>query len=143
MSRYFGWIAMGFGLLLMLERSVLPILFSVESTIVLVFGAALVGLAVNGTGRFSGPFFKSAVLRWMGKYSYGIYVYHHALKPVWIHFLWEKSIVPWAGTGWPATLVYTAAATTLSLLLAWLSWRFFEAPLLSLKSRVSFRTKQA
>ncbi len=127
------------GLLLLLERSVLPQLSSVEPTIVLIFGSALVAVAVNGTGRLSGPFFSSAILRWFGKYSYGIYVYHHALKPVWIYFLWEKSIVPWVGAGMSGTLLYTAVATALSLMLAWLSWRFFEAPLLSYKSRVGFR----
>lgn len=142
LSRHFTWIAAISGLLLLLERSVVPMLSGVESTIVLVFGSALVGMAVNGNGCVSGPFFKSAILRWFGKYSYGIYVYHHALKPLWMHFLWDKSIVPWAGTGWTATLVYTAAATALSLVLAWLSWRFFEAPLLAFKDRVPFRPEE-
>ena len=135
LSRYFGKIALISGLILLLERTVWTNLSGVESTIVLVFGSALVGVAVNGGGRF----FNSAILKWFGKYSYGIYVYHHALKPVWIYFLWERAIVPWAGTGWTGTLVYTAAATALSLGLAWMSWRFFEAPLLAFKSRVPFQ----
>ena len=139
LSRYFPYLAAGSGLLLLLERTVLPIFSGVESTIVLLLGSALVGMAVHGKGRYSSRFFKLAILRWFGKYSYGIYVYHHALKPVWIHFLWEKSIVPWAGSGWTGTLIYTAAATALSLSLAWLSWRFFEAPILAYKSRVPFR----
>jgi peptidoglycan/LPS O-acetylase OafA/YrhL len=139
LSRYFPYLAVGSGLLLLLERTVLPILSGVESTIVLLLGSAMVGMAVHGKGRYSSRFFKSAILKWFGKYSYGIYVYHHALKPVWIHFLWEKSIVPWAGSGWTGTLMYTTAATALSLSLAWLSWRFFEAPILAYKSRVPFR----
>jgi peptidoglycan/LPS O-acetylase OafA/YrhL len=139
LSRYFPYLAVGSGLLLLLERTVLPSSPWVESTIVLLLGSALVGMAVHGKGRYSSRFFKSAILKWFGKYSYGIYVYHHALKPVWIHFLWEKSIVPWAGSGWTGTLIYTTAATALSLSLAWLSWRFFEAPILAYKSRVPFR----
>lgn len=141
LSRYFPYLAAGSGLLLLLERTVLPIFSGVESTIVLLLGSALVGMAVHGKGRYSSRFFKLAILRWFGKYSYGIYVYHHALKPVWIHFLWEKSIVPWAGSGWTGTLIYTTAATALSLSLAWLSWRFFEAPILAYKSRVPFRPR--
>lgn len=142
LSGYFHYFATGLGLLLLLERTVLPSLSGYESTIVLLLGVALVGMAVNGTGRFSAGFFKSSILRWLGKYSYGIYVYHHALKPVWIYFLWEKSIVPWVGGGWAGTLLYTAVATVFSLLLAWLSWRFFEAPLLAHKSLISFQPSE-
>ena len=83
------------------------------------------------------------VLRWLGKYSYGIYVYHHALKPVWIHFLWDGWITRIFGTGWPATLCYTAVATAASLILAWLSWTFFEGPILSLKSKFSYGSRKA
>jgi peptidoglycan/LPS O-acetylase OafA/YrhL len=139
LSRYFPHLAAASGLLLLLERTVLPSSPWVESTLVLLLGSALVGMAVHGGGRYSRGFFKSAILRWFGKYSYGIYVYHHALKPVWIYFLWEKSIVPWVGSGWIGTLTYTTAATVLSLSLAWLSWRCFEAPILAYKSWVQFR----
>jgi len=130
------------GIVLLLERSFLPILSGCEPSIVLVLGSACVGLAAGGGGaKRVHAFFESRVLRWLGKYSYAIYVYHHALKPVWIAYLWEKSIVPVLGTGWPATLCYTAAASAASLLLAWLSWICFEGPILSLKSRSSYRFK--
>jgi peptidoglycan/LPS O-acetylase OafA/YrhL len=143
LSRSFQPVAIAFGLLLLLERTLLANFSGIESSLMLVFSSALVGLAIHGRGRLSGRFFRSRLLRWFGKYSYGIYVYHHALKPVWIHFLWERAVIPWVGRGWPGTLAYTAVATALSLLLAWLSWRWFEAPLLAYKSRIAFEPPAA
>ncbi len=130
-----------FGAILLVERTALPILSFLEPTLALLVGASLVALAAAGKqGPLNSAFFESRVLRWLGKYSYGIYVYHHALKPMWIHFLWDGWITPHFGDGWPATLIYTAAATAISLSLAWLSWKCFEAPILSLKSRFDYRS---
>lgn len=136
-----AWIAGGAGALLLLERTFfLPWLFFLEASLALVVGAACVGLAASGSGgRRLNAFFSAPALRWLGKYSYGIYVYHHALKPVWIHFIWERWLVPLLGTGWSATLAYTAAATAASLALAWVSWKCFESPILSLKERFKYR----
>ncbi len=135
--------AVVFGTILLLERTVLPILSFLEPTLALLVGASLVALAAAGKqGPLNSAFFESGVLRWFGKYSYGIYVYHHALKPVWIHFLWDGWITPRFGTGLPATLIYTAAATAISLSLAWLSWKFFESPILSLKSRFGYKPEK-
>ncbi len=132
------------GVLLLLDRSILPILSFMEPTLALLLGAALVGLAAGGKdGPLRSDFFATPVLRWLGKYSYGIYVYHHALKPVWIHFLWDGWITRIFGSGWPATLCYTATATAASLILAWLSWALFEGPILSLKSRFDYSSRKA
>jgi peptidoglycan/LPS O-acetylase OafA/YrhL len=130
--------------LLLLNRTVLPSLGMYEPLIMLVCGSAWVGLALECRRRgVAAVFFESRALRWLGKYSYGIYVYHHALKPLWIAFLWDRGIVPLAGTGWPATLLYTAAATFLSLSLAWLSWHLFEARILALKKHFPYLPKKA
>lgn len=131
------------GALLLLERTVWPALSFAEPSLALVLGAAMVGLAAGGSqGPLRSDVFESRVLRWLGKYSYGIYVYHHALKPVWMHFIWDGWITPAMGAGWVATLCYTAVATTASLVLAWLSWKCFEAPILSLKSRFDYRSRK-
>jgi peptidoglycan/LPS O-acetylase OafA/YrhL len=115
-----------------------------ESQIMLICGTCWVAIAAEGGRRqVAAVFFGSRLLRWFGKYSYGIYVYHHALKPIWISFLWERAIVPWAGTGWAATLLYTVAATALSLGLAWLSWHLFEARILALKKYFPYQEKRA
>lgn len=131
------------GVLLLLERTVMPSLSFMESSLALLLGAACVGLAAGGkSGPLRSDVFEHPVLRWLGKYSYGIYVYHHALKPVWMHFFWDGWITRFVGTGWPATLCYTATATAASLILAWLSWTFFEGPILSLKSKFSYGSRK-
>ncbi|MES2474208.1 MAG: acyltransferase [Verrucomicrobiota bacterium] len=130
-----------FGIILLLERTVLPTLSFLEPTLALLVGASVVALAAAGKqGPLRSAFFESSMLRWLGTYSYGIYVYHHALKPVWMHFLWDGWITPRFGDGLLATLLYTAAATAASLGLAWLSWKCFEAPILSLKSRFGYQS---
>ncbi len=133
-----GPVALVAGVVLLLERSFIPWpLSTYEPTIVLVVSAACVGMAA--TARWGAAFFESRVLRWLGKYSYGIYVYHHALKPVWARYVWDWLLVPHLGTGWLATICYTIIATTASLSLAWLSWACFEEPILTLKSRFAYR----
>ncbi len=127
------------GSILLLDRTVLPAISFMEPSLALILGTALVGLAASGKdGPLRSDVFECRALRWLGKYSYGIYVYHHALKPVWMYFLWDGWITRACGTGLLATLCYTATATAASLSLAWLSWKFFEEPILSFKSRFSY-----
>ena len=131
-----AWVA---GALLLSERTILPELDFLEPSVALVLGGAAVGLAASGAGGRSRRFFlESTVLRGLGKYSYGIYIYHHALKPFWIHGLWNPVIVPLLGSGWPGTLAYVSVASAASMLLAWLSWNCFESPILALKSRFCY-----
>jgi peptidoglycan/LPS O-acetylase OafA/YrhL len=129
------------GLLLLLERTFLtdPRFAMWEPSLALICGTACVALASKTTGfSFFRRFFESDILRWLGKYSYGIYVYHHALKTVWMHFIWERIAVPMVGPGWAGTIVYFVIATIASLSLAWLSWHFFEARVLSLKRHFTY-----
>lgn len=115
-----------------------------EPSIALICGTACVALASKTTGfSFFRRFFESDILRWLGKYSYGIYVYHHALKSVWIYFIWDRIAVPLAGPGWAGTLVYFVVATIASLSLAWVSWHFFEARILSLKRYFTYESAKA
>lgn len=136
-----AWVA---GALLLSERTILPELDFLEPSVALVLGGAVVGLAASGAGgRWRRFFLESGVLRWFGKYSYGIYIYHHALKPLWIYGLWNRVIVPLLGSGWTGTLAYVAVASAVSMLLAWLSWNCFEGPILALKSRFYYASPRS
>lgn len=73
-----------------------------------------------------------AWLRWVGSISYGLYVYHVVLIPIypWI----VERIAPHAGRN--TTLMLDGmTGFAVSFLVAWLSFRFFETPFLRLKRR--------
>jgi peptidoglycan/LPS O-acetylase OafA/YrhL len=101
----------------------------------LAFGGLVAG-AVAGegtTGRLQ-RVLSAGPLQVLGRYSYGLYVVHY--------FVHEAAVA--ALRRWPAgaagldtrggVLAYAAAATAVSLGLAWLSWQLFERRFLALKS---------
>lgn len=74
---------------------------------------------------------------WMGQISYGIYLYHLPVKRYWELISqqfgsWEPILHPDSG---PILFLSHLAIT---LLLAWLSWRWIEAPILRLKAKVAY-----
>lgn len=69
-------------------------------------------------------------LRWVGRISYGIYVFHVLLEPF---FAWLTiRVLPHGGR---LEVIGLRGLITwfLTLFIAWLSYRFFEAPILSLR----------
>jgi peptidoglycan/LPS O-acetylase OafA/YrhL len=108
----------------------------------LAYGGLIAGaVAGEGTGGALQRVLGAAPLQVLGRYSYGLYVVH------W--FVHEAAV---AGLrGWPAgaaalstrvgVLGYAAAATAVSLSLAWLSWHLVERRFLALKSRFVARPR--
>jgi peptidoglycan/LPS O-acetylase OafA/YrhL len=72
-------------------------------------------------------------LRFFGKYSYGLYVFHYLLQP-WI----DPSF--WFVTSMPVVslLIHMACATGVSVVVALLSWHLYEKQFLKLKSRFDY-----
>ena len=80
-----------------------------------------------------GPVLTGAPLRFLGKYSYGIYVYHLAIFLLFHHLRSCVSTLPHKLLARTAQCSYDLLAIALSLAVAWLSYRYLESPLLTLK----------
>jgi peptidoglycan/LPS O-acetylase OafA/YrhL len=104
----------------------------------LCFGSGLV-CAVRGGGGWWLRFMRSGPMVFFGKYSYGLYIYHHLLRDLWVTELWEKRIVPLLGSGVAGTAAYVVAAGAASVALALLSWKVLEHPCLRLKRYFTYQ----
>ncbi len=83
--------------------------------------------------------FGNAVLRFFGRYSYGLYMFHYTLgaavgQPLRVHLLAEHRPKLFA------LLASAGASLALSVAAAWLSFRYFELPFLRLKDRFTNRS---
>ena len=94
----------------------------------------VVGITAGPRSRI-GSILSSSPLCGLGKYSYGIYVYHPALIMAIGYFFARAGIVPAAG-GAAGGLVLTLKVGVIlaaSFLAAWLSWHLYEKRFLALK----------
>lgn len=118
------------------------------SVLASVFGAMLLLAVFAKPGGVAATFWNSAFLRFFGKYSYGIYVFHLLLSHytgVWashllVRFLRLQQHLPAVLTNrWSSplfqSLLYFAIITTISVAIAWLSWHLYEKHFLKLKDR--------
>ena len=81
----------------------------------------------------------SRLLRFFGKYSYGLYVFHYPLIPVLILFFPMERITACFGSVFLGKIAYIAAAIAASLVLAMLSWHLYEKHFLKLKDVLASR----
>jgi peptidoglycan/LPS O-acetylase OafA/YrhL len=99
---------------------------------VVIFSPALVGLATAAlllliTLRASDERgATSPTLRWFGTISYGLYLIHQPINGLFHGLILNER--PDVGT--TAQIVVTILAAGASIALAWLSWRWFEKPIL-------------
>ena len=79
------------------------------------------------------PAFSNRFLRWIGKYSYAIYIFHFPLKYVWFSYfaITVPPDAPWIRL---AVVTYNfLGIATLAIAGALLSWHLVEYPFLKLK----------
>ena len=91
----------------------------------------LVGSAARGFKGLTGAWLEWRVLLYIGKISYGIYLYHNFMPRLVRH------LASVAGFGELSTLSTLVAATTVTFLTAAASWHFIEKPLSRVKERLS------
>jgi peptidoglycan/LPS O-acetylase OafA/YrhL len=97
------------------------------------FGALLV-LAVNAPqASIAGRVWNHPVLRFFGKYSYGLYVVHPTLMEHLFKILPVERLAQWSGSPALGALLFMVAALCLSVAAAWLIWHLYEKHFLKLK----------
>lgn len=79
--------------------------------------------------------FNHRSLYFIGKISYGIYVYHGVLRPYFKTFLYDNLDID---NGILRSLIYTILCTMVSIFIAWISWHTIEKPILNLKKYFTY-----
>ncbi len=100
-------------------------------------GLVLLALRYRGSGAVYARTLRSPFLRSFGKYSYAMYIVHLPVAEYsgrLVNHFWGNTLVGLAGN-WVLGIGVTYG-------LAVLSWKYFEAPILSLKDRIAgYRTE--
>jgi peptidoglycan/LPS O-acetylase OafA/YrhL len=99
------------------------------------FAALLLHALFAPTASASGRFFRSRPMTALGKYSYGLYVYHHFLSYYMVTHGTEFVLARVLGSHTLAVAAQAACGIALSLAVAWLSYEAFEKRFLRLKRR--------
>lgn len=113
------------------------------------FGALLVRSLTAGRGTAIGTAFYSKFMRTLGKYSYGLYVYHVVLHSTYDRFFDQRNIEAFfrmhlhlgkAAYG-ASVLLYIVLASAASFAVAFASWHLFEVQFLKLKRFFKYRKR--
>jgi peptidoglycan/LPS O-acetylase OafA/YrhL len=115
-----------------------------DRTVSSIFGFLLIGRAVMGFKGVMAWFLESPVVIYLGKISYGLYLYHNF---VYNHFhsgpmhptvrLFRK-IYQYAPTLKGSIAFEALVVVSLTILVASVSWHFFEKPINALKDKYAY-----
>ena len=97
------------------------------------FFASIVGLSVAPEGRHWQRIISIRPLQFLGKYSYGIYVVHGALLPLFERLVSRASAFKIGGNPNRASLVYFVIGALISIAGALVTYHLIERPFLRLK----------
>lgn len=106
-----------------------------ETGFVLLCGALLIWVVDSPARSVRARFFTSRVLTTLGKYSYGLYVFHAMLSWYFLRTHPEEQLAAAIGSHTLAVFMMVGLGIAVSFALALLSFHLFEKPFLSLKSR--------
>jgi peptidoglycan/LPS O-acetylase OafA/YrhL len=99
----------------------------------LLFAALLLKALDSDTASHWGRFFLSKPMATLGKYSYGLYVYHHFLSYYFISHGTDLALAAIVGSHMAALALQAVGGIGVSMGIAWLSYEYFEKPFLRLK----------
>ena len=117
-----------------------PILRSPKLTLIaLIFGLLLILVVLAPPRSILGMVFNHPVMRSIGKYSYGIYVFHALLSDPFDRCLPLQTIQHACGNFAVAVVVRMVILGFISYGIAWLSWHLYEKHFLNLKRFFAYR----
>jgi peptidoglycan/LPS O-acetylase OafA/YrhL len=132
LARRVAWVT---GLLLLPEIILQRRLLTVPTTLYAAFFGALIVLAITAKpASWSARFWNSRVLRHLGKYSYGMYVFQYPLIPLLAALFTAESLTLALGSALWGRLSYIALMFAATWLAALVSWHFYEKHFLKLKT---------
>lgn len=112
------------------------------SLLALLFAWLIASTLTAAPGSLRRRVFEHRWLRFLGRYAYGLYVFHVPLA-YWLggRVRAYGGLAPLAGSHIPAGIAFFVVAGGLSVGVAWLSWQFYESPLLRLKRFFPYEAK--
>jgi peptidoglycan/LPS O-acetylase OafA/YrhL len=127
-------VALATGLMLLPIIALQKQILTVPTTLYAGFFAAFILLAVaagqDGWLSFLG---KSKVLQWLGRYSYGMYVYQNLLLVGFASFFTPAVIEHWTGSAVFGRVAFLVSMFALTCGVAWVSWNVLEKRCLAFK----------
>ena len=104
------------------------------SGVAILFGAFLVlAIGLSPESRAHGVL-ANPTLRWLGRYSYATYLFHAPIATLLARKAdFIGNTPPLFGTSFPGEAIFVVVAGSISLAVAWLSWRVWESHFLKLK----------
>jgi peptidoglycan/LPS O-acetylase OafA/YrhL len=116
-----------------------PLMQQAGYSVLAVTGAGmLVTAVVQARDRRWPRLLSAGWLRAFGKYSYCLYLIHLPVMRIVRAYVLAPAEFSIFGSVWVGQLIFYAVATPAAFGLAWLSWRYFEEPILRLKARFPY-----
>jgi peptidoglycan/LPS O-acetylase OafA/YrhL len=129
-----GLLAVTFVWTRLVSREELELVLPVRAALMLMLLACLLVWALIATERSAtSRFFCSRSVVFLGTYSYGLYVYHHFISYYLATNRTDLELARWLGSHSAAVALQATLGASASLLLAYLSYEFFEKRFLRLK----------
>jgi peptidoglycan/LPS O-acetylase OafA/YrhL len=111
----------------------LPVLHQVRNTLQALFFGAVMLLSLRPTRDRFARILRGRVLRFFGKYSYGLYVYHGLVTWYFVETRFETRLDALLGNHWLAMIGQAAMGFAISVMVAVMSFQLFEKRFLALK----------
>lgn len=110
-----------------------PILHQIRNSLYALLFGALVLVAIRPNADAVSRLFQGRFLRFFGKYSYGLYVYHGLLTWYFVETRFEAQLHAYLGDRYLTMLGMVTVGVTASLVVAVASYELFERRFLTLK----------